>query len=152
MSPGPGGPLAPPGQNRTPRGLGFLLRLSTISLIVHLKATALGPTCLLPTRALSFRTKPPPLPGPSDAPATPQYSQNCRLRLTKASSAARASSSKKRLRKSIIICSIFSSWFHLKSGTRPVNKAEARNMCSEVENQVRQLKIIQLAESSGREA
>lgn len=93
------------------------------------------------------RMKPLPVSGRS---GSGRYSQNCRLRLTKASSAARASSSKKRLRKSILISSICSSWFHLQSGTRPANKTEAINMCSEVENQVCQLKIIQLAQSSSR--
>lgn len=78
---------------------------------------------LLAWRALCFRVRAPP----------PGYSQNCRLRLRRASSAASASSSKKRLRKSIIICSVSSSWFHLKSGTCPVNKAEAISVCSELE-------------------
>ena len=68
----------------------------------------------------------------SEAPLPSQHpyphSQNCRLRLTKASSAARASSSTKRLRKSIMFYFIFSSWFHLRSGTRPAKRGEARNM------------------------
>lgn len=129
-----------------PSTIRLIMKRLILNFTVHLKK-ALG--LLVCLEGPLVQSEAPFLPTPRQHPG---YSQNCRLRLRKASSAARASSSKKRLRKSIIIRSISSSWFHLKSGTCPVNKAEAIHMCSEVENQVCQLKIIQSAQASSREA
>lgn len=47
--------------------------------------------------------------------------KNCRLRLKKANKAAKASKNRKRFRKSIIIRSAFSSWFHLHISMVPAN-------------------------------
>jgi len=54
--------------------------------------------------------------------------QNCRLRLKKANKAARASKNRKRFRKSIIIRSAFSSWFHLHISMVPANNKTLPNV------------------------
>lgn len=54
--------------------------------------------------------------------------QNCRLRLKKANKAAKASKNRKRFRKSIIIRSAFSSWFHLHISMVPANNKTLVNI------------------------
>lgn len=66
--------------------------------------------------------------------------QNCRLRLRKANKAAKASKNRKRFRKSIIIRSAFSSWFHHLSMV-PANNKTLANIFQMWKHQLQQRKF-----------
>lgn len=62
--------------------------------------------------------------------------QNCRLRLKKANKAAKASKNRKRFRKSIIIRSAFSSWFHLHLSVVPASNKTLANVFQMLKHQL----------------
>lgn len=69
-----------------------------------------------------------------------RHLQNCRLRLKKANKAAKASKNRKRFRKSIIIRSAFSSWFHLHISMVPANNKTLANVFQMWKHQLQQRK------------